>query len=97
MLNELNSFKDAGSVALNILLNLKSPIKFEGREIFASVSIGISITPDDALDKDQLINNADLALYQVKENGRGYYQFFSSEMNEKIQGSYLPIDVQTGS
>jgi EAL domain-containing protein (putative c-di-GMP-specific phosphodiesterase class I) len=46
-----------------------------------TTSIGISIYPDDGLDAETLIKNADTAMYQAKENGRQGYQFFKAAMN----------------
>src|SRR5690606_4723860 len=46
--------------------------------------IGIAVAPADAKTPDELLRAADTALYRSKENGRGHYSFFASDMNEKI-------------
>ncbi|MDP6433232.1 MAG: diguanylate cyclase [Candidatus Scalindua sp.] len=51
----------------------------EGKELSISVSIGISIYPEDSFDIDILINKADVAMYNAKEHGGNNYKFFISE------------------
>ena len=50
-------------------------------DLHITASIGVSIYPDDGLDAETLIKNADTAMYQAKENGRQSYQFFKPAMN----------------
>jgi diguanylate cyclase (GGDEF)-like protein/PAS domain S-box-containing protein len=50
-------------------------------DLYVTTSIGVSVYPDDGLDAETLIKNADTAMYQAKENGRQTYQFFTSAMN----------------
>ena len=48
-------------------------------------SVGIAIGPADGVDPDQLMRNADLALYRAKGDGRGTYRFFEPEMDAQMQ------------
>src|SRR5678815_2928593 len=50
-------------------------------DLHVTTSIGVSVYPDDGLDAETLIKNADTAMYQAKENGRHGYQFFKPAMN----------------
>ena len=50
-------------------------------DLHVTTSIGVSVYPDDGLDAETLIKNADTAMYQAKENGRQSYQFFKPAMN----------------
>src|SRR6266403_3333748 len=50
-------------------------------DLHVTASIGVSVYPDDGLDAETLIKNADTAMYQAKENGRQSYQFFKPAMN----------------
>jgi EAL domain-containing protein (putative c-di-GMP-specific phosphodiesterase class I) len=50
-------------------------------DLHLTASIGVSVYPDDGLDAETLIKNADTAMYQAKENGRQSYQFFKPAMN----------------
>jgi len=62
----------------------ESPIFIEGKEIFISASIGISIYPTDAQDADGLLRNADVAMYRAKEMGNNNFQFFTQTMNKRV-------------
>ncbi len=70
-------------LAEDILKQAVRPFNLYGREFFISASIGISIFPDDANDAEGLIKNADLAMYHAKEEGRGNFQYYSSERNKE--------------
>jgi len=85
LLNDIHDYDDAGKVAQGLIDTLSKPIRLDNSELFVTASIGISITPDDSLDMDQLIRNADLAMYQAKEEGRNHFRFFSLEMNREIR------------
>src|SRR5260370_6987075 len=50
-------------------------------DLHITTSIGVSVYPEDGLDAETLIKNADTAMYQAKENGRHSYQFFTPAMN----------------
>ncbi|MGV8991908.1 MAG: putative bifunctional diguanylate cyclase/phosphodiesterase [Thiobacillus sp.] len=76
--------KDAQAASLTadkILNALAAPHFIDGHELHVTTSIGISIYPTDAKDVEELIKNADTAMYKAKENGRNNYQFFKSDMN----------------
>jgi diguanylate cyclase (GGDEF)-like protein/PAS domain S-box-containing protein len=74
--------EDAAKVAEKILDMTKFPVRLEDRELFVTASIGISLYPDDGLDVDSLIKNADTAMYRAKEQGRDNYQLYTHAMNE---------------
>ncbi len=80
LLEDLTENSHAEVVARKLLDILKQPFMHEEQEIYATVSIGISIYPDDGESLDQLMKYADMAMYQVKEDGRNNYRFFSHEM-----------------
>lgn len=75
--------EDAARVARRLLKEFKQPFVIEGTEIFVSASIGISTFPLDGTDEQALLKNADVAMYQVKENGRNGYRFYSPTMNTR--------------
>ena len=60
------------------------PYEIEGHSIRSAVSIGIAIAPSNGKNADELLMAADLALYAVKNGGRGTYRFFKHSMNEEI-------------
>jgi len=74
---------DAEPVAQKILEAFTPAFRLNGREVFLSASIGITIWPDDAEDPDQLMGNADSAMYQAKDLGRNSFRFYTPELNER--------------
>lgn len=68
-------------VAQRLIGVLSKPIGVTGQECHVTVSIGITLYPSDAGDTDELIKNADIAMYHAKEKGGNTYQYFDSAMN----------------
>ncbi|HEX2122043.1 MAG TPA: GGDEF domain-containing phosphodiesterase, partial [Thermoanaerobaculia bacterium] len=57
--------------------------KLEGRELYCTASMGISVFPEDGADAEPLVKNADTAMYRAKEQGRDNYQLFNAHVNAK--------------
>jgi diguanylate cyclase (GGDEF)-like protein len=76
---------DAGRMAQRLLAALAEPVEVDGQVLDVAASIGVAIAPQDGADSDTLLKNADLALYQAKEAGRGTYRFFEARMNAEAQ------------
>jgi EAL domain-containing protein (putative c-di-GMP-specific phosphodiesterase class I) len=68
-------------VARRILTELARPFVLGQHEIVMSASIGIAVCPADGQDVEELLRNADVAMYHAKEQGRNNYQFYSRAMN----------------
>ncbi|HEX9492789.1 MAG TPA: EAL domain-containing protein, partial [Thermoanaerobaculia bacterium] len=83
LLPQLPHGEDAALVAQKIIDAVRYPFHIEGREFFMTTSIGISLYPDDGIDAESLIKNADTAMYQAKEQGRDNYQLFNAFINAK--------------
>ncbi len=81
VLSNLKLASDAATVAGHLLERVAPPFAIDGRELYVSGSIGISVYPDDAETIDALMRNADTAMYHVKESGRNGFQFFAATMN----------------
>ncbi|MBP8295085.1 MAG: EAL domain-containing protein [Burkholderiales bacterium] len=62
-----------------------TPFIVNGQDLSLTVSIGVSMFPDDAIDAPNLIKQADTAMYAAKEQGRNAYRFFTADMNARIQ------------
>lgn len=67
----------SSAVAEKIINALVQPFMLEGHEIKIGVSIGIAIFPKDGNTADELIKNADIAMYRAKESGRNTFRYFS--------------------
>ncbi len=75
----------ATALAARIIKTLSEPYEIDGHQIVIGASVGIAIAPNDGTDSDQLMKNADLALYRAKEDGRGIHCFFEPEMDARMQ------------
>ena len=67
-----------------ISAKVAEPIVVEGKELYVTCSAGISLYPQDGPDVDTLLKNADAAMYRAKEHGRSNFQFYTSEMNDRV-------------
>jgi len=81
LLAEIEQASDAVPVAEKLLAAVAEPCPIAGHELHLSLSVGISIFPDDGRDADEVMKNADTAMYHAKANGRNNFQFFTAEMN----------------
>lgn len=81
LLPGVNLPTDVARVAEKILQALKQPFRIEGRELYCTVSMGISLFPEDGEDAETLVKNADTAMYRAKEQGRDNYQLYTPAMN----------------
>jgi len=71
---------DAAIIAKQLIEVLSQPFTISGTETFVAASVGIAIFPGDGDSTDELLRNADTAMYQAKEQGRGTHVFFKEEM-----------------
>ena len=76
---------DAMALAERIIDSLSSPYDIDAHQIIVGVSIGVAIAPYDGVEPDELLKNADLALYRAKADGRGTFRFFEAEMDTRLQ------------
>jgi diguanylate cyclase (GGDEF)-like protein/PAS domain S-box-containing protein len=80
LLSDIEKWEDAATTARRLLEALAERHAIDWHELHITASIGVSVYPDDGLDAETLIKNADTAMYQAKENGRHSYQFFKPAM-----------------
>jgi diguanylate cyclase (GGDEF)-like protein/PAS domain S-box-containing protein len=83
LLPGLQQATDAARAAEKVLDALRLPFMLEGRELFVTASVGISLYPDDGLDCEVLLKNSDVAMYRAKEKGRDNYQLYGAGMNAR--------------
>jgi diguanylate cyclase (GGDEF)-like protein/PAS domain S-box-containing protein len=81
LLSEMEQPEDAAITARRMLQAVAEAHPIDQHDLHVTTSIGLSVYPDDGLDAETLIKNADTAMYQAKENGRQSYQFFMPAMN----------------
>jgi len=81
LLSEIERPEDAAILARRMLQEVTQAHSIDNHDLHVTASIGVSVYPDDGLDAETLIKNADTAMYQAKENGRQSYQFFKPAMN----------------
>ncbi|MEQ8289962.1 MAG: EAL domain-containing protein [Gammaproteobacteria bacterium] len=79
-------------MAERIIQSLKAPIVIDEREFFVSPSIGIAIYPQDGRNYDEMLKQADMAMYQAKKESSGSYRFYDNESNVE---SLLKLELES--
>ena len=88
---------EAAVLATRIREELLKPLDLHDNQVTVDTSIGISIYPCDGTNAEQLLKNADLALYSAKGSGRGTYRFFENEMDARMtERRNLELDLRAG-
>jgi diguanylate cyclase len=82
LLSTIARNEDAATIAERIRINLAKPFTFGDYELYTTTSIGIAIFPDDGGTAEELLQNADVAMYHAKRGGGNRYQYFSNDMTE---------------
>lgn len=85
VLSHIHHADNAARVASHALRQLDQPIRFGDLSLQVSPSIGLAVSPEDGDTVEELIKNADTAMYHAKQMGRNNYQFFRPEMNERAE------------
>jgi diguanylate cyclase (GGDEF)-like protein/PAS domain S-box-containing protein len=76
---------------------LRSPFQVQGKEVFATASIGIALNQEEHREADDLLRNADVAMYAAKARARGQYEVFQPAMHERaVQHLELQADLKRG-
>ncbi|MCC8940259.1 EAL domain-containing protein [Bradyrhizobium sp. Arg68] len=77
--------KDASAFAERLIEVLSAPYDIDGLEVVVGASIGIALSPGDGTTSEELMRNADMALYRAKSEGGGTHHFFEPEMDQQAQ------------
>ena len=85
IMTKMEKANDAATLSHRIRESIIKPYQIEGHQIITDISIGIAISPDDGTEPDELLKNADMALYGAKADGRGTFRFFELEMDERMK------------
>jgi len=73
--------RDAALISRKLLEQLESPFFIEGLELFVSASVGITVCPQDTTDPEQLLKNAEAAMFRIKEQGGSGYEYYKADIN----------------
>lgn len=84
LIPEISQVEDAAKIAQGVIHSLKSSFNLNGHEIYITTSVGVCVYPNDGQDAENLLKNAEAAMYRAKEKGRNNYQFYTPIMNDKI-------------
>ncbi len=76
---------DVMDLVIRIYQAIRIPVECLGHQLVTDASIGIALAPEDGTDLDQLLKNADLAMYGAKSDGRRTYRFFEREMDARVR------------
>jgi diguanylate cyclase (GGDEF)-like protein/PAS domain S-box-containing protein len=86
LLSEVDRVQDAATIAQKVLKAFQEPFVLDVHEINITTSIGVAMYPDEGADVKTLLKNADVALYQAKQEGRNNYQHYTVAMDPGFQG-----------
>ena len=96
LLEEISGLPDAEHAARRIQAALVAPFAIEGRELVATASIGVALSEPDYGQVQDLLRDADLAMYHAKEQGRARYQVFDVAMRDSAQARFgMEADLRT--
>ncbi|WHY00054.1 EAL domain-containing protein [Neobacillus sp. DY30] len=84
LLNRIRAVEDVIPLVERIRAVVAKPIIIQGQELHVSMSIGIAFYPSDGKTTEELMKNADMAMYRAKEEGRDNYKFYSIDMNKTV-------------
>jgi len=85
ILNDFDALNTVTDIAKRLLDSFEKPFYQGEVEFFVTVSVGITIAPDDGEDSVTLIKNSDVAMYRAKNLGKNNYQYFSPDLDAQIQ------------
>jgi diguanylate cyclase (GGDEF)-like protein/PAS domain S-box-containing protein len=85
----MGQIEKIADIAATILEKLSHPINLSGNQVVIGTSIGIAVYPNDADNHDELLRNADMAIYYAKEEGKNNFQFFMPSMNKQAHHRLL--------
>ncbi|GAA5216913.1 EAL domain-containing protein [Corallincola platygyrae] len=83
LIEQFGALSDINQVAQKLIERLGEPCNVAGHELSPSLSIGISVFPDDANSTESLLKHADIAMYKAKEAGGRQFRFFTGEMDQR--------------
>ncbi len=89
LLTSVHDCGDISSLSDKILKSMIVPFKLRDHELFVTISLGISIYPDDGKDTEDIVKKADIAMYHAKSKGRNNFQFYNSDMDQNASRRFV--------
>jgi predicted signal transduction protein with EAL and GGDEF domain len=89
LLEDLRGPEEAAMVAGRVIEAMAEPLQLQHHEIAVTASIGIALYPRDDVVGERLVKAADTAMYRAKELGRNRYEFFTPEMNHRVESQLM--------
>ncbi|MDH5230237.1 MAG: EAL domain-containing protein [Gammaproteobacteria bacterium] len=83
ILADLARSEDISTILQKLIDAVSVPIRINSQELFVTVSIGVSLFPDDGVDASILLKNADIAMYSAKDKGKNCYHLYSNALEER--------------
>jgi diguanylate cyclase (GGDEF)-like protein/PAS domain S-box-containing protein len=83
LIDGLNHTRILTDISEKLLYSFKEPFSVNEHLLYTTLSIGITVSPDDGSSVETLLKNADTAMYRAKKEGRNAYQFYADEMGDK--------------
>lgn len=83
LLKNINDRTVIDNILNEIVSSFEKPFYIEEKEFYLTISIGVTLYPKDGDNLDELLKNADTAMYRAKDSGRARYVYFEKDMNEK--------------
>jgi diguanylate cyclase (GGDEF)-like protein/PAS domain S-box-containing protein len=92
---EVTAPSEVSHLAERVLEAISAPYVLDGHQVTVGASIGIALAPGDGQDADQILRNADMALYRAKADGKATFRFFEAEMDARVQARrQLEVDLR---
>ena len=85
LLESFDTNSQLGNIAQKIIDSVGESTQLKNNIVSVGASIGIALYPEDAINSDKLLRNADVAMYHAKQLGRNNFQFFTDEMNQEAK------------
>ncbi len=95
LLEELRNPDDAAAVADRMITALRAPFTVDGTRVLIHASIGVVIATPDRNSADELLRDADIAMYRAKASGKGAWEMFETSMQEQVRERHmLKLDLE---
>ena len=91
LIEDPGSREAIGELAEKIVRAVSGPCRIDGHEVALSVSAGVALSPQDGVGQQQLMRNADIAMYRAKAQGRNRYQFYAVQASARPLDAALPV------